>query len=363
MRRPFPCFLGMIARPQGELPRRLRDPQLAVEVADNAESFGEQSKDMHRPVLVKEVVDYLLTEEAQIICDATVGTGGHSEAILLRLKTRGDLICIDRDRDALKIAKRRLARFQGRIRFAHLRFSQIDELLSGLRLSGLSGFLFDLGLCALHLEKAERGFSFQVDGPLDMRMDQSQTQNALEVVNHYSLSELADILWRFGQEKLSRRVAGAIVKRREKRPIQTTLQLREAVEPVINPRYRVKSLARIFQAIRIEVNDELTELKRGLDQAVGFLAPGGRLAVISYQSLEHRLIRDKIRRESRGCICPPDLPVCSCGVKATLRMTAKKPIVPSPQEKEENPQSRSAKLWVAEKLGSSGEPITVGGEN
>ena len=318
---------------------------------------------MHTPVLVKEVVDNLLTEEAQTICDATVGAGGHSEALLLRLKTRGDLICIDRDKDALKTAKRRLARFQGRTRFAHIRFSQIDELLLGLGLTQLSGFLFDLGLCALHLEKAERGFSFQIDGPLDMRMDQSQSKSALEVVNHYSLSELADILRRCGQEKLYRRVAGAIVKRREKRPIQTTLQLRETVERVINPKYRVKSLARIFQAIRIEVNDELTELKRGLEGAIRFLAPGGRLAIISYHSLEHRLIRDKIRRESRGCICPPDLPVCSCGVRATLRMLTKKPVVPSPQEREENPQSRSAKLWVAEKLEYSGETVTVGERN
>ena len=143
----------------------------------------------------------------------------------------------------------------------------------------------------------------------------------------------------------------------------TTLQLRGVVESVIDPRHRIKSLARTFQAIRIEVNDELTELRRGLDGAIRFLAPGGRLAVISYHSLEHKLMREKIRRESKGCICPPELPVCSCGVKAALRMITKKPIVPSPQQKEDNPQSRSAKLWVAERLESSGETTTVGETN
>lgn len=318
---------------------------------------------MHRPVLVKEVLDNLVTERSDIIFDASVGTGGHAEAILSRLKRKGELICTDRDKDALSIARRRLAPYKGRITFAHLRFSQIDQFLSGLGIPGVSGFLFDLGLCALHLEKAERGFSFQLDGKLDMRMDRSQPRDARQVVNNYPLSRLSEILWKFGQERLHKRIARAIVNRRRTTPILTTLQLRGAVEPVINPRYRVKSLARIFQAIRIEVNDELTELRRGLDGAIRFLAPGGRLAVISYHSLEHKLIRDRIRRESKGCICPPDLPVCSCGVKATLRMMAKKPIVPSPQEKEENPKSRSAKLWVAEKLKSSGETSTVGERN
>lgn len=307
---------------------------------------------MHQPVLVKEVLEGLIPERRDVMVDATVGTGGHAEAIVSKLKGKAKLICTDRDEDALKIAKTRLAKYEKRIRFAHVRFNQIENLLADLNVRSVSGFLFDLGVCALHLQNAKRGFSFQLDGPLDMRMDQSQSKNAYEVVNSYSLTELARILWEFGQEKFSRRIARAIVNRRRRSPILTTFQLRDIVESVIDKRYRIKSLARVFQAIRIEVNDELNQLKEGLNQAIGLLAPGGRLALISYHSLEHRLIREKIRQESRGCICPPDLPVCGCGAKATLRVITRKPIVPTPEEIEANPSARSAKLWVAEKLGA-----------
>lgn len=305
---------------------------------------------MHQPVLVKEVLNNLLSEKSEILIDATVGTGGHAEAILTKLKGKAKLICIDRDENALKIAETRLARYKGRVGFAHLRFSQIEDFLLRLNIKEVSGFLFDLGVCLLHLENKERGFSFQLDGPLDMRMDRSQSKSAFEVINHYSLSELTKVIYEFGQERFSKRIARAIVNCRKRCPILTTFQLRSLVESVINPRYRIKSLARVFMAIRIEVNDELAELKEGLKQAVRLLAPGGRLCVISYHSLEHRLIREKMRREIKGCICPPDLPVCCCSAKTTLRMIATKPILPSPEEIEKNPKARSAKLWVAEKL-------------
>ncbi len=307
---------------------------------------------MHQPVLVKEVLEGLIPERRDVMVDATVGTGGHAEAIVSKLKGKAKLICTDRDENALEIARGRLAKYEKRIRFAHVRFNQIEDLLADLNVRSVSGFLFDLGMCALHLQNAKRGFSFQLDGPLDMRMDRSQSKNAYEVVNRYSLTELARILWEFGQEKFSRRIARAIVNRRSRSPILTTFQLRDIVESAIDKRYRIKSLARVFQAIRIEVNDELNQLKEGLNQAIGLLAPGGRLALISYHSLEHRLIREKIRQESRGCICPPDLPVCGCGAKATLRVITRKPTVPTPEEIEANPSARSAKLWVAEKLGA-----------
>ncbi|MGB7063283.1 MAG: 16S rRNA (cytosine(1402)-N(4))-methyltransferase RsmH [Candidatus Zixiibacteriota bacterium] len=307
---------------------------------------------MHQPVLVKEVLESLIPERRDIIVDSTVGTGGHAEAIVSKLKGKAKLICTDRDENALEIARGRLAKYEKRIRFAHVRFSQIEEFLADLNVRSVSGFLFDLGVCALHLQNAKRGFSFQLDGPLDMRMDRSQSKNAYEVVNLYSPSKLARILWEFGQEKFSRKIARAIVNRRRRSPILTTFQLRDIVESAIDKRYRIKSLARVFQAIRIEVNDELNQLKEGLNQAIGLLAPGGRLALISYHSLEHRLIREKIRQESRGCICPLDLPVCGCGAKATLRVITRKPIVPTPEEIEANPSARSAKLWVAEKLGA-----------
>lgn len=305
---------------------------------------------MHQPVLLKEVLDSLLTERSKVIVDATVGSGGHAEAIAQRIKGEARLICIDRDEDALKIAKERLSSFGDKIIFAHLRFSQIEVLLSSLNIKAVSGFLFDLGLCSLHLEDAQKGFSFQLDGPLDMRMDRSQSKGASQVINNYSLSELARIMEKFSQERFSKKIARAIVNRRKKSSISTTFQLRSLVESVVNPRYRIKSLARVFQAIRMEVNDELSELRQGLDQAVRFLIPGGRLCLISYHSLEHRLIKNKIRQESKGCICPPNLPVCGCGAKANLRMITSKPIIPSPEEEERNPQARSAKLWVAEKL-------------
>ncbi|UCB53391.1 MAG: 16S rRNA (cytosine(1402)-N(4))-methyltransferase RsmH [Candidatus Zixiibacteriota bacterium] len=306
---------------------------------------------MHQPVLVKEVLEGLVPEKCDVIVDATVGTGGHAEAILTKLKRKAKLICIDRDGNALRIAKRRLAEHKDRVHFAHLQFNRIEDLLLDLKISSVSGFLFDLGLCALHLQNAKRGFSFQLDGPLDMRMDRSQSKNACEVVSTYSFPRLTRILRESGQERFSRRIARAVVNRRRRSPILTTFQLRDIVESAIDRRYRIKSLARVFQAIRIEVNDELNQLKEGLSQAIRLLAPGGRLALVSYHSLEHRLIREKIRQKSRGCICPPDLPVCGCGAKAVLRVITRRPVVPTPEEIEANPSARSARLWAAEKLG------------
>ncbi len=305
---------------------------------------------MHQPVLVKEVVDNLVTENSRIIIDATVGTGGHAEAILQKLKEEGKFIGTDRDQNALEIARRNLARYGSRIRLGHLRFSQIESFLSSLNIKEVSGFLFDLGMCSLQLDHPQRGFSFQSDGPLDMRMDQSQPKSAFEVINHYSLSELNKILFRYGQERYSKKIARAVVNRRGKTPISTTFQLRELVESVILPPFRIKSLARVFQAIRMEVNDELNELIEGLKAAIRLLTPIGRLCVISYHSKEHQAIKHILRSESRGCICPPRFPVCGCGAKATLRMITTKPVVPTLEEKEANPRSRSAKLWVAEKL-------------
>jgi len=308
---------------------------------------------MHQPVLAKEVVDNLVTENSRIIVDATVGTGGHAEAILSQYPVK--LIGIDRDLSALHITQKRLARYKDSIGLAQLRFSQIEEYLSNLKIKEISGFLFDLGLSSLQLDTPARGFSFQSDGLLDMRMDQSQSKNAFEVINHYPVSQLNRILFQYGQEKFSKKISRAIVHRRNKTPIFTTSQLKEVVESVIYPPFRIKSLARVFQAIRMEVNDELDQLKEGLDQAIRLLVPGGRLCAISYHSLEHQLIKRKFKSESRGCICPPRLPVCGCGVRTTLKIITPRPLTPSPEEKRSNPRSRSARLWVAEKL----EPSSV----
>jgi 16S rRNA (cytosine1402-N4)-methyltransferase len=312
----------------------------------------------HQPVLLREVLENLLTSKSGIYFDATTGTGGHAEAIASLLEPDGKLICIDRDEGLLEIAKRRLDKYKDKLKFGHLCFSQIKDFVLALKIKEITGFLFDLGVCSVHLDDPQRGFSFQWEGPLDMRMDLSQSKTAEFVVNQYSLSDLTKILFKFGEERFSKRIAGAIVKQREKNKISTTFELRKLVESKINPRHRIKSLARVFQAIRMEVNRELEELKKGLDQAIPLLAPQGRLCVISYHSLEHRIIKDIIKRETKGCVHPSDFPECLSqptlpppgGAKATLRMVTKKPIVPSAQEIEDNPRARSAKLWIAEKL-------------
>ena len=306
----------------------------------------------HKPVLLGEVLENLLTSKSGIFVDATLGTGGHAEAIVSHLGPKGKLICIDRDESLLEIAKKRLEKYKHKVKFRHLCFSQIKDFVSALKIKEVSGFLFDLGVCSLHLDDPQRGFSFQSDGPLDMRMDHSQSKTAEFVVNNYSLSDLTKILFEFGQERFSKRIARAIVRQREKIKISTTFQLRRLVESKVNPRYRIKSLARVFQAIRIEVGDELEELRKGLVQAIELLAPQGRLCVISYHSLEHRIIKEIIKREAKGCVCPPGFPECLCGAKATLRMVTRKPVVPSAQEIEDNPRARSAKLWIAEKRSS-----------
>jgi 16S rRNA (cytosine1402-N4)-methyltransferase len=313
------------------------------------------AKFRHQPVLLREVLENLLTSKSGIYFDATVGTGGHAEAILSCLGPKGKLICIDRDASSLEIAKERLAKYKDKVRFAHLCFSQIEDLVLALRIKEITGFLFDLGVCSLHLDDPRRGFSFQSDGPLDMRMDLSQSKTASWVVNNYSLSDLTKILFEFGEERFSRRIARAIVKQREKSEISTTFELRRLVESKVNPRYRIKSLARVFQAIRMEVGDEVEELRRGLDQAIQLLAPQGRLCAISYHSVEHRMIKNIIRGSATGYVATPDSPeslLQRWQAKPALRMLTKKPVIPSAQEIEENPRARSAKLWVAEKPSS-----------
>ena len=313
------------------------------------------AKSRHQPVLLREVLENLLTSKSGIYFDATVGTGGHAEAIASQLGSEGKLICLDRDESSLEIAKERLTKHRDKVRFAHLCFTQIKDLVSALKIREITGFLFDLGVCSLHLDDPQRGFSFQSDGPLDMRMDLTQSKTASEVVNDYSLSDLTRILFEFGEERFSKRIAQAIVRQRERSEISTTFELRRLVESRVDPRYRIKSLARVFQAIRMEVGDELEELSKGLDQAIQLLAPRGRLCAISYHSLEHRMVKDKIRGSITGHVAPPDSPENLCRQtpgKAVLRMVTKKPLIPSAQEIEDNPRARSAKLWIAEKPSS-----------
>ncbi|MGB2696274.1 MAG: 16S rRNA (cytosine(1402)-N(4))-methyltransferase RsmH [Candidatus Zixiibacteriota bacterium] len=306
-----------------------------------------ESSFVHIPVLASQVKKHLLTDPDAIYFDATVGTGGHSEIILSELSSRGMLIGIDKDKEAIGFAENRLKKFRGRFKFAQLSFSEIPRFFEKLKIKKVSGFLFDVGICSLQLNNPKRGFSYNVEGPVDMRMNQNQKLSAYEVVNHYSLKELIRIFKEYGQEKFSSSVARALVKKREKGKLKTTSQVRDIVESVVNPRYRIKSLSRIFQAIRIEVNRELDELKKGLDVGVKYLLPGGRLCFISYHSLEDRIVKTEFLKLSRSCVCPPDFPVCVCKAKAVLKIITPRPITPDKNEIEKNPRAKSAKLRVA----------------
>lgn len=305
---------------------------------------------MHKPALKEEVLRFLLTNKSGIYYDATLGTGGHTQAILENLGSAGRIVASDRDEKAIQIAKERLSNFSEKIEIGHYLFSQIKDFLKELEIEKIDGFLFDLGLCWLHLEQSERGFSYLKNGPLDMRMDQNQKTTAYLVVNDYPGQKLFQIFSQYGEDRFAKRIARTIEKERDKGKIETTFQLREIIEKIVGSKYRIKSWSRIFQAIRIEVNQELEEIKKGLETALEFLKSGGRIAVISYHSLEDRLVKDKSREWAKGCICPTDLPICQCGRKGLVKILTKKPVIPSDFEIKENSQARSAKLRVVEKL-------------
>ncbi len=281
--------------------------------------------------------------------DATLGGGGHAEAIMEASAPGGALVGIDRDPKGLDVARSRLERFGEDVRLVEGDFADIARICAGLGFAPVHGILFDLGLSSMQLDASERGFSFQQEGPLDMRFGPRQTLTAAQIVNEYTERELADVLWRFGEEPRSRRIAALIVKRR---PLGTTLELAKAVLEAAGGRAgrQTHPATRTFMALRIAVNEELLSLDAALPQACSLLGDLGRLAVISYHSLEDRVVKTFIQRESRDCICPPRQPVCTCGHKAALRRVSRGAVRPSPAEVERNPRSRSARLRVAERL-------------
>ena len=306
----------------------------------------------HRPVLLDECIQALNIRPEGVYLDGTLGRAGHSEQIVRRLTT-GRLICVDRDRAALEAAERRLAPWMDRVELVHSNFDRVDRILDGLSLSGVDGMLFDLGVSSPQLDDGARGFSYRADAPLDMRMDREEGLTAAGVVNTWSQEELRRILYQYGEERCAPQIAAAIVRRRQEKPIATTLELVEIIKSAMPPRaLREKQhpAKRTFQAIRIAVNDELGSVERMLERAVPRLNPGGRLAVITFHSLEDRIVKTALAELARGCICPPDFPVCVCGRKPAVKFVSKKPILPSAGEVEENPRARSAKLRVAEKL-------------
>ena len=305
----------------------------------------------HKPVLLQECMDGLQVRPDGIYVDGTLGRGGHSHAIVQRLTT-GRLIALDRDETAIAAARERLAAFSHRVTLVHSNFSRLAEVLRDLDVPAVDGMLFDLGVSSPQLDEAGRGFSYMQDAPLDMRMDASAPLTAREIVNTYSEEELRRILYTYGEERYAPRIARAIVERRRERPIATTLELVELIKgamPAAALREKQHPAKRSFQAIRIAVNGELDELPPMLEAAAQCLRSGGRLAVITFHSLEDRIVKQELRRLSTGCTCPPEFPVCVCGKKPKMTLINRKPITASEEELQENPRARSAKLRVAER--------------
>lgn len=306
----------------------------------------------HRPVLLDECIEALNIRPEGTYLDGTLGRAGHSREIARRL-TAGRLICVDRDRAALDAARERLASWMDRVTLIHSNFDRVDEILDELSLSCVDGMLFDLGVSSPQLDDGTRGFSYMADAPLDMRMDREEGVTAAGIVNGWPQDELRRIISRYGEERYASQIAGAIARRREDKPISTTLELVEIIKsamPAKALREKQHPAKRTFQAVRIAVNDELACVERMLQRAVPRLNKGGRLAVITFHSLEDRIVKTGLAEFARGCTCPPDFPVCVCGKTPDIRLVNKKPILPGGREIEENPRARSAKLRAAEKL-------------
>ncbi len=315
------------------------------------EAFQTQTP-KHVPVLLRECIESLQIKPDGIYLDGTLGMGGHSFEIASRLAT-GRLICIDRDETAIERAGRRLAPFGEKVTLVHGNFSDAASILDERGIEAVDGMLFDLGVSSPQLDEIERGFSYRNDAPLDMRMDRSESLSAYEVVNGWDEERLNRILWDYGEERYARRITAAILKHRAAAPITSTLELAEIVRgamPAAALREKQHPAKRTFQAIRIAVNDELGAVAQMMDTAPDKLRPGGRLCVISFHSLEDRIVKAGIQRRENGCTCPREAPVCTCGFVRTLRSVSRKPILPTAEELENNPRARSAKLRVAERV-------------
>lgn len=306
----------------------------------------------HRPVLLAECIEGLKIRPDGVYLDGTLGRAGHSLEIARRLTT-GRLICIDRDQAALDAAGDKLSAFLDRVTLVHGNFSDLQIILNDLKQTGVDGMLFDLGVSSPQLDDASRGFSYMADAPLDMRMDKSDVLTARAVVNDWPQEELRRILYQYGEERYAPAIAAAIVRTRQARSIETTLELVDIIRsamPAAALREKQHPAKRSFQAIRIAVNNELSAVDDMIQAAVPKLNPGGRLCVISFHSLEDRIVKNGLAAFAKGCTCPPDFPVCVCGKKPAVKLISRKPILSGEAELQENPRARSAKLRIAEKL-------------
>ena len=307
----------------------------------------------HKPVLLHESLDALAIRPDGVYVDGTLGRAGHSLEIVRRLTAGGRLIGIDRDQTAIDAARERLASYLDRVTLVHSNFDRIGDILADLHIPGVDGMLFDLGVSSPQLDDAARGFSYMHDAPLDMRMDQRQTQTAGDIVNGYEEKELYRIIRDYGEDKFAKNIAKHIVAARQVKPITTTGELTEIIRESIPMKMQVKSghpAKRTFQAIRIELNRELDVLRDSLDGMIDILDDGGRLCIITFHSLEDRIVKTIIRKNENPCTCPSDFPVCVCGKKSKGKVITRKPILPGETEMEENPRSKSAKLRIFERV-------------
>jgi 16S rRNA (cytosine1402-N4)-methyltransferase len=315
------------------------------------------SPSLHTPVLLQEVLESLAVRPGGQWVDCTTGLGGHSEAIATAMGPEGRLLCIDQDREALEFARARLAPFGRRVSFVHANFRELAEVAAAHGFSAVDGVLMDLGVSSMQLQRAERGFAFSLDGPLDMRMDrEGDGLTAADIVNGWPEADLADVLWRYGEERQARRIAAAIVRAR---PLRTTWDLARTVEQAVGARggpTHIHPATRAFLALRVRVNGELDSLESVLPLACRLLGvrtashPGGRLSIISFHSLEDRVVKQFLHREARDCVCPPGLPECRCGHRASLRLISRRGVRPTGEEVAANPRARSAILRAAERI-------------
>jgi 16S rRNA (cytosine1402-N4)-methyltransferase len=307
----------------------------------------------HRPVLLREALEALRPQPGGVIVDVTLGAGGHAEALLEAIGPGGRLYGIDRDPHALRLAQHRLARFEDRFIAIHGNHLDLIELLRERGVNCVDGIVADLGISSLQLDDPDRGFALRLEGPLDMRMDPRQGPTAADLLATLPEGDLAEILFRFGEERRARAIARAIVRERAERPLRTTTALAELVARVAGPRarrYRIHPATRTFQALRIAVNREIEGLDRLVEDAAGLLRRGGRLVFISFHSLEDRAVKNALRALAERCVCPPDLPVCACGRERVIRILTSRPIRPTEEEVRGNPRARSARLRAGEKL-------------
>lgn len=307
----------------------------------------------HIPVMLEECITYLHIRPDGTYVDGTLGGAGHSSAIAAKLGSGGRLIGIDQDAEAVQAAGERLAPFGTQVTIVQDNFKQIDTILDNLGIDKIDGALLDLGVSSHQLDEAERGFSYMADAPLDMRMNQSAPISAYDVVNGYSEQQLADIIFRYGEERWARRIAQFITERRRQKPLETTLELVAAIRAAIPKGARLEGgnpAKRTFQAIRIEVNGELAILRGAVEAFADRLKPGGRLAVITFHSLEDRIVKEAFLELAQGCVCPKEFPVCVCGRKPQAKILTKKPVTASAEELQHNSRAKSAKLRVIEKL-------------